>query len=140
MLDKINGKTISIINIVFVVLMNICLLLRFFLSPEGMDGVGGTPTFLFLIQFISTIAFSILIVLAELKKGETILGYLVIFRSRSGRGTVMLMCGLPVTNWHNWFIGLSAILISLVAVLNLLIGWSDEPLKLTNLSQDPSTA
>ena len=146
MLEKINGKTISIINLIFIGLMNVCLILRFFLGGgedvayvtedeeiivgDVVVGVGGTPTFLFLIQLLSTVAFSILLVLAELKKAEGMMGYIALFKSKSGRGVVLLMLALPTTNFHNWFIAIVAILTVLVAILNILIGFSEPPLTL----------
>ena len=82
-LAKCDAKTLKIVNFVFIGLLNLMALLRFFVGSGEVEvvensevevevevdvGIGGTPTFLYIVQFLTTAFISFLLVIAEAEK------------------------------------------------------------------------
>ena len=118
----------------------LCSFLRFFLHHKGPEGtIGGTPTFLYLMQFVTNIIFSVLLVLGEMKKSENLLNTFPLLKSRSGRGVIMLMIGLPLGNWNQWFVALCAFLTILWSCFMIFLGSGDPPVDQGTATEGNST-
>ena len=90
-----------------------------------------TPTFLYIVQFIFSYVFLMLLVMGEMHKPVPILLCFPLLMSRVGRGIIILMVSLPITNFNEAVCAIIAIICSLIGILNMMLGCRDGQVELT---------
>ena len=128
--EILRDKRLRNLNFVAFGLVILGLILRPISSGDEDSGVGNTPTFLFALQFIITIIMLILLVMGELHKPTTFLICFPLVMSRTGRGAILLMISLPLTNFESILTVLLAIICSTIGVINIIMGFHDSPVEL----------
>ena len=121
---------LRVTNFVIYGLIALGIILRFILADEGENGVGRTPTFLFIVQLLLTFVFLGLLICGELHKPVSILMCFPLLMSRVGRGAIIIILALPVTNWLDFSTILIALVGAAVGTLNISVGWHDGPVEL----------
>ena len=106
------------------------LILRFFLSEEDDGGIGRTPMFLYIVQFFLTVVLVLMLISGEIHKPAGILMCFPLLMSRVGRGAIILMLSLPLTNFLEAYTAILAIICACVGVLNMSLGWRDGVIEL----------
>ena len=106
------------------------LILRFFVNDDEASGFNNTPAFLFICQFILTIIFILFLISGEIHKPAGLLLCFPLLMSRLGRGTIILMLSMPITNFLSFWTVLIALICSAVGILNMSIGWRDAAVEL----------
>ena len=84
-----------------------------------------------------------LLVMGELHKPTAFLICFPLIMSRTGRGAIILMISLPLTNFSDIFTVFLAIICSSIGVINILMGFNDSPVELKfaeNEGYEPSRA
>ena len=123
--NPIQNKRLKILNFFTYGLIGFGLILRFFVSDSGDNGIGRTPMFLFIIQFVLTILLILMLICGEIHKPIAVLVCFPLLMSRVGRGAIILMVSLPITNFLDFWTVLIAIFCALVGILNMSLGWKD---------------
>ena len=135
MCQKIQGfckpQRLRVLNYLTYGLMATGLILRFILNSSSEDGVGMTPTFLYIVQFIFSYVFLMLLVMGEMHKPVPILLCFPLLMSRVGRGIIILMVSLPITNFNEAVCAIIAMICSLIGILNMMLGCRDGQVELT---------
>ena len=106
------------------------LILRFIVSGETDRGIGDTPSFLFIVQFLLSYVLLGLLILGELHKPTSILLCFPLLMSRTGRGAIIFMIALPVTNFNEMWTAIIAIIAASIGFFNMYIGYHDGPVEL----------
>lgn len=106
------------------------LILRFFVAEEEDNGIGRTPMFLYILQFVLTILLIMMLISGEIHKPAGILMCFPLLMSRVGRGAIIFMLALPITNMLEAWTAIIAIICAAVGVLNMSLGWKDLPIEL----------
>ena len=120
---------LRIVNYVAYGLMAIGLILRFIISAPEDSGIGDTPAFLFVVQFILSYLLIMLLIMGDLHKPAGILLCFPLLMSRMGRGAIIFMIALPVTNFLEAWTIIITIISGAVGVLNMSIGYRDSPVE-----------
>ena len=128
--EVLNPSLLKKINFVTYGLMCFGLILRFFTADSEYTGFNKTPTFLFICQFIITIVFILFLISGEIHKPAGLLLCFPLLMSRLGRGTIILMLSMPITNLLNFWCALIAIFCSIVGIINMSVGWHDAAVEL----------
>ena len=81
--------------------------------------------FLFIIQFILTVLLVLMLISGEIHKPAAVLVCFPLLMSRMGRGAIILMLGLPITNFLEFWTAVIAIVVACVGILNMSLGWRD---------------
>ena len=81
--------------------------------------------FLFIIQFILTVLLVLMLISGEIHKPAAVLVCFPLLMSRMGRGAIILMIGLPLTNFLEFWTVVIAIVVACVGILNMSLGWRD---------------
>ena len=84
-----------------------------------------------------------LLVMGELHKPTAFLICFPLIMSRTGRGAIILMISLPLTNFSDFLTIFLAIICSSIGVINILMGFNDSPVELKfaeNEGYEPSRA
>lgn len=123
--EFLTAPRLRVTNFISCGLIVLGIILRFVVSDEEDEGVGGTPTFLYIVQFLLTLLFVTMLICGELHKSPVILRNLPLLMSRSGRGVIMLFIALPVTNFYDFITVLIALVAALIGILNICIGYHD---------------
>lgn len=105
--------------------MGLGLILRFFVSDASDSGIGRTPTFLFILQFVLSILLILMLISGELHKPTAILMCFPLLMSRVGRGAIILMIALPITNFLEAWTVIIMLACAFVGILNMSLGWRD---------------
>ena len=111
-------------------LIFIGLILRFLVTDAEDSGIGDTPYFLFIVQFIITIIFVMLLLFGEMHRPAPILICFPLLMSRSGRGALIMMLGIPITNFTDIWTVIIAAIVTTIGVINFIIGFRDGPVEL----------
>ena len=121
---------LKIANYVAYALMAIGLILRFILSAPEDSGIGDTPAFLYVVQFVLSYILIMLLIMGDLHKPAGILLCFPLLMSRMGRGAIIFMVALPITNFLEAWTILIAIIAGAIGILNISLGWRDSPVEL----------
>ena len=121
---------LRITNFIAYGLLILGIVLRFILSESDQEGVGDTPTFLFICQLVLTTIFVLLLICGEIHKPAAILYCFPLLMSKVGRGSIIIMISLPVTNFLDVVTAIIAILCAIVGALNIVVGFNDGPIDL----------
>ena len=105
-------------------------LIRFFVSESTDEGIGETPQFLFISQAILTFLFVGLLVCGELHKPAAIMMCFPLLMSRTGRGVIIVMFSLPLTNFLEAYTALIMIICVTMGSINIALGCKDGPVEL----------
>merc|ERR1719350_1991558 len=97
--DFFSPQRLRILNFITYVLIFFGLILRFFVAESGDNGIGKTPMFLYIIQVVLTIFLMLLLICGEIHKPVAVLVCFPLLMSRVGRGSIILMVSLPLTNF-----------------------------------------
>ena len=81
----------------------------------------------------------LLLVMGELHKPTAFLICFPLVMSRTGRGAILLMISLPLTNFESILTVLLAIICSTIGVINILMGFHDSPVELKFAEDDTYT-
>lgn len=100
------------------------------MTDEDDSGIGNTPTFLFIVQFVMTFVMVGLCILGELHKPSSIMMCFPLLMSRTGRGAIILAVSGPITNFGDFFTALISIIGISVGILNISLGCNDAPVEL----------
>ena len=122
-------QRLKVINFIAYGLIILGLILRFFNADDG-KGIGKTPAFLFITQVALSCIMVTLLILGELHKPVSIMVCFPLLMSRTGRGTIIVMIGAPVTNFLNFFTAVISIIAISVGILNISLGCNDAPVEL----------
>ena len=117
-------------NFIIYGLIALGLILRFIVADEDDNGVGRTPTFLFIVQLILTFIFIGMLICGELHKPVALLMCFPLLMSRVGRGAIIIILSLPVTNFLDFSTVLIALIGAVVGGINISLGWHDGPVEL----------
>ena len=135
MCQKIQGfckpQRLRVLNFLTYGLMATGLILRFILNSSSEDGIGMTPTFLYIVQFVFSYIFIMLLIMGEMHKPVAILLCFPLLMSRVGRGTIILMVSLPITNFNEAVCAIIAMICSCIGVINMMLGCRDGQVELT---------
>ena len=123
--NPIQNKRLKILNFFTYGLIGFGLILRFFVSDSGDNGIGRTPMFLFIIQFVLTILLILMLICGEIHKPIAVLVCFPLLMSRVGRGAIIFMVSLPITNFLDFWTVIIAIICGCVGILNMSLGWRD---------------
>ena len=121
---------LRICNFVTYGLILLGIIIRFFVSDEKDDGIGDTPSFLFVSQAILTFLFVALLIAGELHKPAAIMMCFPLLMSRTGRGVIIVMLSLPLTNFLEAYTAILMIITTTVGVINISLGCKDGPIEL----------
>ena len=77
-----------------------------------------------------TIIMLLLLVMGELHKPTAFLICFPLVMSRTGRGAIILMVSLPLTNFSDIWTVFLAIICSCIGVINIMMGFNDSPVDL----------
>ena len=134
--ETFQGKRLRNLNFFAYGLIFLGLILRFLVTTEEDSGIGDTPYFLFIVQFIITIIFVMLLMFGEMHRPTPVLICFPLLMSRSGRGALIFMLGLPITNFTDiWTVFIAAIIVT-IGVINFIIGFRDGPVELNYAEQE----
>lgn len=145
MLNKLsvilNAKKMKVINVLITIILLIQTILRLVLSWNDGEAKG-----LLLMWSIYIFALAILNILGEFRKPEHLLVWYPLILTRSGRGFMFIFLSLPMFTKEASTICLGIIVI-LGALLNIILGWNDQPISLEividpkqiNANKPPST-
>jgi len=100
------------------------------MNDEEDSGIGNTPAFLFIVQFVMSYVLVGLCILGELHKPSSIMMCFPLLMSRTGRGAIILCVAGPVTNFGDFFTSLISIIGISVGILNISLGCNDAPVEL----------
>ena len=125
MKETLTKERLRVCNFVVYVLLILALILRVIVADEEDSGIGRTPTFLFIVQFILTVLFVGMLICGELHKQPAILMCFPLLMSRVGRGAIMFVLALPVTNFLDFSTVLIALLGASVGIINISLGYHD---------------
>lgn len=128
--EFLTAPRLRITNFIIYGLICLGLILRFIIADEGDSGVGRTPTFLFIVQLILSFAFIGMCICGELHRPVAILMCFPLLMSRVGRGAIIIILALPVTNWLDFSTILIALVGATVGGINISLGWHDGPVEL----------
>ena len=128
--DILTPPRLRVTNFVVYGLLILGLILRAIVADEDDDGIGRTPTFLYIVQLVLTILFVGMLICGELHKVPAILMCFPLLMSRAGRGAIILILSLPVTNFLDFSTVLIAIIGATVGVFNISIGSHDGPIEI----------
>ena len=98
-------------------------------GPED-SGIGDTPTFLFIVQFLFSFVMIGLIIVGQMHKPASILLCFPLLMSRMGRGAIIFMLALPVTNFLDAWTAIIAIIAASIGFFNMYLGYYDGPVEL----------
>ena len=124
------ARTLRIANYVCYALMALGLILRFITSAPEDAGIGGTPAFLYIVQFLITAIFIMFLLFGEFHKPTSILLCFPLLMSRVGRGTIIMMLSMPLTNFLDAWTSMIAIICAFIGFVNIYLGWKDGPVEL----------
>ena len=96
---NITDKYLRYLNFAAYSLVILTLILRVILSDEEDNGIGNTPTFLFVLQCIMTILILASLVMGELRRTEDFIICYPLELSRTKRGIIILIIALTLTNF-----------------------------------------
>ena len=119
-----------ITNFVTYGLIILGVILRAIVSDEADEGVGGTPVFLYIVQLLLSIVFVGMLICGELHKPVAILMCFPLVMSRVGRGVIIIILALPVTNFYDFSTALIMIITTVIGAVNIYIGFNDGPILL----------
>ena len=85
---------------------------------------------LFAVQMVLTLVFILMLISGEIHKPAALLLCFPLLMSRVGRGAIIMMIALPVTNFLDAVTAVIAIIGTAVGVLNISIGYNDGPVEL----------
>ena len=81
--------------------------------------------FLYICQFVLTILLVLMLICGEIHKPAAVLVCFPLLMSKVGRGAIIFMVSLPITNFLDFWTALVAIICACVGVLNMSLGWRD---------------
>ena len=125
--DFCTAPRLRITNFVTYGLIILGVILRAIVSEEEDPGVGGTPVFLYIVQLVLTLMFTGMLICGELHRPAAILMCFPLLMSRLGRGIIIIVLSLPVTNFYDFSTALITIVATAVGVMNCIIGFRDGP-------------
>lgn len=120
-----DARRLKIVNFITYGLIFTGLMVRFFVRDAEDGGIGRTPMFLYIIQCILTILLVLMLISGEIHKPAAVLVCFPLLMSRVGRGAVIFMLALPLTNFLEAWTAIIAIICACVGVLNMSLGWRD---------------
>ena len=123
--DFFTIQRLKVLNFIIYGLIFTGLIVRFFVAESGDNGIGKTPMFLYIVQVVLTIILILLLICGELHKPVAVLVCFPLLMSRMGRGAIIFMVSLPITNFLDFFTVLIMIICACVGVLNMSLGWRD---------------
>ena len=123
--DFFTIQRLKVLNFITYGLIFTGLIVRFFVAESGDNGIGKTPMFLYIVQVVLTIILILLLICGELHKPVAVLVCFPLLMSRMGRGAIIFMVSLPITNFLDFFTVLIMIICACVGVLNMSLGWRD---------------
>ena len=121
---------LRVLNYVAYGLMAFGMILRFLVTAEEDSGIGRTPFLLFIVQFVVTYAFIAMLIMGEMHKPAAILLCFPLLMSRLGRGSIILMLSLPITNMLEIGTTMIMIICACIGIFNMILGWKDGPVEL----------
>ena len=128
-LSKCNSTILAVFNFISFILIIACAVLRVFWKDEEKEGFSGVNPFLYFIQVGTTVLLTVFLALGELQKSELVLGAFPLLMSRAGRGVIMMMVALPLTQWSDGAIASAVIFVTLVALFNIMVGQGEPALQ-----------
>ena len=121
---------LRITNFVACGLIILGVILRAIVAADEDEGVGGTPVFLYIVQLVLSLIFVGMLICGELHKPAAILMCFPLLMSRAGRGVIIMVLALPVTNFYDFSTALIAIVCTAIGVVNISIGFRDGPVQI----------
>ena len=119
-----------ITNFVTYGLILLGVILRAIVASEEDEGVGGTPVFLYIVQLVLSIIFVGMLICGELHRPVAILMCFPLVMSRVGRGVIIIILALPVTNFYDFSTALIMIIAAVIGGINIYLGINDGPILL----------
>mmetsp|Transcript_11947 Transcript_11947/g.15270 ORF Transcript_11947/g.15270 Transcript_11947/m.15270 type:complete len:164 (+) Transcript_11947:1-492(+) len=130
LIDLLTPPRLRITNFIVYGLIVLGLILRAIVADEADYGVGRTPVYLYVVQLVLTLLFVGMLVCGELHRPAAILMCFPLLMSRVGRGAIIIILALPVTNWLDFSTVLIALIGAAVGGINIAIGFEDGPVEI----------